>query len=115
MTRLQSCVLVTATFLIIGAILALFHAPHAHAHSASSGMVYDPTCCGGQDCHQLTHTEESTTFSRVTINGVVGYSILPTHEFIPSSSRSVHPSTDGNYHWCHNETHTYCIYIPPEA
>lgn len=98
--------------------LSIFFFPFPiQAHTASSGMDYDASCCGGHDCRQIEDSKVKLELS--PIDG--GWVIIPTAEIFLTKDRSkVKTSTDGHFHRCSAENgaikaHTYCLYVPGEA
>ncbi|MFO1151025.1 MAG: hypothetical protein U1E62_21835 [Alsobacter sp.] len=75
-------------------------------HTAPSGWLYDPSCCGGQDCRQIT--DDSIT----PVPG--GWRIEATGEII--SSDAVKHSPDDHFHRCSRQgveaARTICLYVP---
>lgn len=68
----------------------------ANAHS-----WYDPACCSDNDCAPDNRVKE-----------VRGGFRVPTGEVVPYGDKRIRPSLDKQFHWCHFQTHTYCVYVP---
>lgn len=82
--------------IILVLLLLVFQAIDASAHS-----WYDPACCNGDDCAPDDRVKE-----------VVGGFEVPTGEVIPYGDKRIRQSLDKQFHWCHVQAHTYCVYVP---
>ena len=103
---------VAAVTLAAGVVMALILlAPFpSAAHDAPSGWTYPWACCSGVDCRPVS--------SAWVKAGPDGYE-LPTGEIVPYGSAKIHPSPDGEFHWCTqggaDDTPTICLFAPPNA
>lgn len=77
-------------------IFIVFSAISARAHS-----WYDPACCSDNDCAPDDRVKE-----------VTGGFQVPTGEVVPYGDKRIRQSLDKRFHWCHFQTHTYCVYVP---
>lgn len=84
---------------LVWVILFLLAAWMAHAHS-----WYDPACCNDGDCAPDERVHE-----------VKGGFEVPTGEVVPYGDRRLRQSLDKQFHWCHVNAYTYCVYIPGGA
>ncbi len=82
----------------------------AQAHDAPAGWQYDPSCCSGLDCRQISSEDLKEQSD--------GYFITIGHVTVPYNDRRIRNSPDGNVHWCtangRDDGKTICLYVPPK-
>jgi hypothetical protein len=87
---------VAAWVVLLGVIFSIFTALKALAHS-----WYDPACCSDNDCAPDDRVKE-----------VPGGFQVPTGEIVPYGDKRIRQSLDKQFHWCHFQNFTYCVYVP---
>lgn len=71
--------------------------------SAKAHSWYDKECCSGDDCAPVADGGIK--------EGPGGYT-LPDGNLLPYGDKRIRQSVDHQFHWCHINAATYCLYVP---